>query len=250
MRTFNLSLISDSFFRTVHVLNWAAHARTKNILFKNAEDPGSTLRICDFGSSRITDSETGSCPLHTDFDGISPVYAPPEVIRGALQGNLHTSRGSRVDARGSSERAGQKDSYDGRAFDLYSLGVVIWECWHQQLPELVEQKSSAPYPACIEDSDLSLEVLKKTVLGWRPDSSLAAGPLGAMPSVLVELVMSLWSDNPTARPSAAHVMGILDSPDVKNSIYERESRWGAARAEKKRKVSTEKRVLISPLLLP
>jgi len=197
--------------------------KPENILFAQSDDLKASLRICDFGSSRMTGSE-GSCPAPKSLAGISPLYAPPEAIDAkALAAALKSDQsrreeGSRVPpaARGGTGEHAERDddkSFDGRAFDLYSLGILLWVVWHQSTPELSTLLSpdfsrDAAFFA-VPAENWTLEVLRRTLLGWRPDPHRGTGPLGSMPAEAAALLVALGSDSPAARPSAAAVMEAL-----------------------------------------
>eukprot|EP00615_Pteridomonas_danica_P012267 CAMPEP_0114341170 /NCGR_PEP_ID=MMETSP0101-20121206/8865_1 /TAXON_ID=38822 ORGANISM="Pteridomonas danica, Strain PT" /NCGR_SAMPLE_ID=MMETSP0101 /ASSEMBLY_ACC=CAM_ASM_000211 /LENGTH=579 /DNA_ID=CAMNT_0001474677 /DNA_START=110 /DNA_END=1849 /DNA_ORIENTATION=- len=146
--------------------------KPQNILFSNVQDLKNSLKLCDFGSSRIVENrETGKC---SDDCGISPLYSPPEVIQLMIPGmkssisyferndyennnnddghkyENNNERNERNEANDDNDDGRDREhdddrdhdgvidetSYDGRAFDMYSLGMIIWECWYQQTPRL------------------------------------------------------------------------------------------------------------------
>ena len=191
--------------------------KPQNILFANPDDLGTSLRVCDFGSARITDSATGKCSMMGDLSGISPAYAPPEVIIGMGL----SSSGVRGKDEAGSTRASVAE-YDGRAYDMYSLGIIVWEVWHQIEPDLTKgpglsTRLSETAGAAGRWDD---GALTQTAQGYRPDATISSGPLGPMPPVLLELQASLWDQDPKKRPNAAEVKTIIDSEDLLGIINE------------------------------
>jgi serine/threonine protein kinase len=158
-----------------------------------------------------------------DLNGISPPYCPPEVIEAmALRTGLQVT-GDRRDSFSEDE-----STYDGRSFDIYSLGIIMWECWHQSEPHLTTLGGfTAGGTPCFQASAHSWaeEVLQRTLDGFRPNPASASGPLGEMPLVLIELQTRLWSPDPVDRPSAADIKALLDSERVSLAIDEVHKTW-------------------------
>lgn len=204
--------------------------KPQNILFANSGDLESSLRLCDFGTSRITDPETGSCPMFGDLNGISPPYCPPEVIPAMAS---KTGLNVGLERRRSSGFSDDGGTYDGRAFDVYSIGIVMWECWHQQEPELTSLDNLIDMPTIAPLRQLSSlssrswaeENLQKTLDGYRPDSASVTGPLGSMPSALFELQRRLWHPEPTLRPSASEIKTLFGSPALRKAIDDSHLAW-------------------------
>lgn len=208
-----------------------------NIMFTSPEDPGSTLRLCDFGTAAITDS-SGRCSVdNVTLAGISPIYAPPEAISpralatassvfscttGPLtsptvllpyspppaatrapdasdQSPVVTETFRDRDGGQLVEYANFSGFYDGTGFDVYSLGMIIWECWHQERPALTVAVPSAPEASsllavmAVPSNSWQLDTLAKTRAGFRPDLDNDAGPFGAMPQPLVLLLVGIHS---------------------------------------------------------
>lgn len=161
-----------------------------NILFSDPTRPESSLKLCDFGTAQITND--GRCSVHTDFGGLSPLCkcqhtcnqhtpsdslllsdSPPEAIHApALQSVLPQI-----------ETAGD---YDGRKFDMFSAGMVMWEMWIKERPVL-ERAGSILCEIDLEDS--ALDILSKTAAGYRPDLTVD-GPFGVLSPCLFDLVVS------------------------------------------------------------
>jgi len=205
--------------------------KPQNILFANKDDLESSLRLCDFGTSRITDPETGLCPMIGDLNGISPPYCPPEVIPAmALKTGLQVG----LEKRRSSGFSDDGSTYDGRAFDVYSVGIVMWECWHQQEPELtsldnriLDMPTDAPLRQSSSFSSRSWaeENLQKTLDGYRPDPTCANGPLGSMPSALNDLQASLCQPDPASRPRASVIKTLFGSQAFRRAIDDVHMAW-------------------------
>jgi serine/threonine protein kinase len=202
--------------------------KPQNILFTNPDDLESSLRICDFGTSRITNCETGSCPMFGDLNGISPPYCPPEVIPAmVLNTGLHVD----LQGRRSCSFSIDDSTYDGRAFDVYSLGIIMWECWHQQEPELTKLGNlTVSTPPSVSKRPSSAhswaeENLQKTLDGHRPNPACANGPLGGMPSALLEIQTRLWHPDPSSRPSAAEIKTLLDSQALATAVGHTQVAW-------------------------
>ena len=202
----------------LHVLHYKGYChrdlKPQNILFANPEDLGTSLRICDFGSARIVDTQTGLCSIQGgDLNGISPLYTPPEVAAGLISG-------------------GDVD-YDGRAFDIYSLGVIMWECWQHHHPEYSVAHGGGPARSTIPlttSSQLAFspqlaDVLQKTIRGLRPDAMLSTGPFGSPPRIIADLMTRMWQPDPTLRPDAAGIKVSVDSADTQLSINEKQEAW-------------------------
>jgi len=200
-------------------------------MFANAEDPSSSLRIADLGSARMTSSETGRCSVGDDLAGISPMYSPPEAI---------PLPGSSPALPGGADAEDDDTFYDGRAYDMYSLSIIMWECWNQSEPELLvpfyrdgdpDFVGAPPFEPTADDPWVT-EVLRKTVHGLRPDPAAAAGPLGAMPPALRGLLTRLWDPEPTRRPPASEMKAVLDSAEIKAEIDEQHGLWNRSRCRR------------------
>ena len=207
-------------------------------MFTSSEDPGTTLRFCDFGTAAITDS-SGRCSVdNVTLAGISPIYAPPEAISPralatassvffstsgpltsptalppyspplnaathapeASDGNpIVTETFRDRDSDQSAENANFSGFYDGTGFDVYSIGMIIWECWHQERPTLTVAAPSTPQASsllaamAVPSNSWQLDTLAKTRAGFRPDLDYDAGPFEAMPQPLALLLVGILS---------------------------------------------------------
>jgi serine/threonine protein kinase len=144
------------------------------------------------------------------------------------------------------------NGYDGRAFDMYSLGVIMWECWYQQEPKLMpppaeknsslgslenifeeNQPSQTQSEAMRQSHHTGYEamerdnidmMLRKTVDGYRPPLNINS-PFQNMPPMLISLVTRLWSNQPENRPSSSEVRDLINSTQFKEEIQQVERNY-------------------------
>ena len=130
---------------------------------------GGTLKLCDFGSSRLLQFPTAELA----FTGTLPYMAPELLVP------------SKIVEAGSADTA-------ARAIDVYSFGICLWETCTRQFPwrQLLEQGMVV---------DLKRRV---GIEGERPPSDLSPQ---ALPRPLRLLLAACWRQDPAARPTFAQL---------------------------------------------
>ena len=124
------------------------------------------VKVCDFGMARFT-GKVGQMQTMTSGLG-TPSFMPPEVLQ-----------------------AGPSTTYNGGAWDVYSLGILLWEMWYRRSP--FEELN----PAQIMNAVLFKE--KRPPLDIEPIA----------PQALQRLVTSMWSKDPGTRPPISQVSRLL-----------------------------------------
>lgn len=99
------------------------------------------VKLCDLGMSKFVDQNKISISSSGGIVG-SPTYMPPEAF-GALKGNSgetlknnNNTQEDGDDTKNNDDNVEQEVKVDGKAWDQYSLGVVLWWMWHNQDPFL------------------------------------------------------------------------------------------------------------------
>ena len=187
----------------VQVLRGIAYLHATGVAHRDVKPPNVLLqsdgavKLCDLGMSKFTDR------MMTMNAGIvgSPSYMPPEAFLDLR----HSGSGTRT------------PSLHGKAWDIYSLGVLFWWMWHNQEPFAsmdnifaianIVQKGARPawfgYPVTGPDGceEAVMEIKVEGTAegdGGLPRSSSSSG---VAPKALVELVHCMWSHDSTQRPS-------------------------------------------------
>lgn len=195
-----------------------------NILFSDPQRPDCSLKLCDFGTARI--AEDGRCSHYTDLGGLSPLYSPPEAINVP---NLQSTISELIQPPGF-EKAEivvhdkfDENGYDGRKFDMYSTGMILREMWLKDKPSLVRNSDLSAQ----DIPDASLDMLNKTVAGYRPDLTIT-GPFGYLSPELMDLTERLWDPIPDRRPTAKEAKEILESDSVRKFIDMKQRTWSGS----------------------
>lgn len=146
--------------------------------------------MCDLGLSRVL---ANGAALTNSGHPNSPAWQSPEVLRG--------------------------EAY-GKASDVFSFGVVLWEILTLQQPwNQEDEQGRAPS---------QFTIISAVSRGQRlplPDPCDIDGDLGRAGAFLpegrelVELVASCWDDSPVARPTMAEVA--MQLRDIINRVRER-----------------------------
>jgi len=178
------------------VLRGIAYLHANGIAHRDVKPPNvllqsdGTVKLCDLGMSKLTDR------MMTMNAGIvgSPTYMPPESFS-----DLGSGPGTRT------------RSPDGKAWDMYSLGVLFWWMWHNQEPfgsmdnifaiaNIVQQGAR---PAWVGYPVAGPDGYQNDVTEKKKDEEARDGgtTTGVAPRALVELVDCMWSHDPTQRPS-------------------------------------------------
>ena len=157
--------------------------KPRNILVKIGEDGECTLKLCDFGSSRMLQLP----PTELAFTGTLP-YMAPELLDPS-----------------STPDAGSADTA-ARAVDVYSFGVCLWEALTRQFPwrHLLEQGMVIDLKRRVA---VAVERPPTDTIRIRAESPVD-GPIGkaeAVPRALLLLLEACWRHDPAARPTFAQL---------------------------------------------
>jgi mitogen-activated protein kinase kinase kinase len=178
----------------LQVLRGIAYLHATGIAHRDVKPPNvllqadGTVKLCDLGMSKFTDR---AMTLNAGVVG-SPCYMPPEAFS------------SLTHAAGPATSEKKTLSANGKAWDMYSLGVLFWWMWHGQEPfgcfgnifaiADVVQRGARPawfgYAVVGPDGRVAAE-----------DTADGSPGAGVAPKALVELVDYMWSHDPMDRPS-------------------------------------------------
>ena len=166
------------------------------------------VKICDLGLARMKNTTS------TLTSGVGTLaFMPPEAFdydrpqgaagsQNAAGSTVSTLSGSADEFASnpesslpqSSPQSEVGKSYDPRAWDVYSMGVVLWQLWYREHPF---------------DGDSHYVVLRKIIDGKRPQPSLPSSSssphaqLFPCPTALQSIVHEAWAQLPRDRPKIA-----------------------------------------------
>jgi len=154
VRTHEIGEIDGAYYLTMELVRGVIHRdiKSQNLLL---DDTG-VLKVMDFGIARLAEGSSGLTEAGMMIG--TPAYMAPEQVMGEA-----------IDARS----------------DLYSVGVVLYECLTGRVPfsastivSLVARLLS-DQPPPIEDADPALAALVMRLLAKKPEERIgSAGELG------------------------------------------------------------------------
>ena len=129
--------------------------------------PDYDVKICDLGMARFGGASNGMDRTMTVGTG-TPVYMPPEVL---------------LEGQGD---AFQKGRYNAYAWDVYSLGMVLWGVWYKTPPFGDKSLAKIIYEVCYNHA--------------RPSFEMEGSIEGPPPLLFQRLCSDMWAEDPDDRP--------------------------------------------------